>query len=34
MSDTAVVAVTFIVSYGLILGYAIFLHVRSRTTGS
>lgn len=34
MSDTAVVAVTFVVSYGLILAYAIFLHVRSRTTGS
>ncbi len=34
MSDTAVVAIAFIVSYGLILGYALFLHVRSRTTGS
>lgn len=34
MSDIAVVAVTFIVSYALILGYAVYLHVRSRTAGS
>ena len=34
MSDTVVVAVTFVVSYGLIAGYAVYLHVRSRSAGS
>lgn len=34
MSDTAVVAVTFVVSYGAILGYAIYLHMRGRGSGS
>lgn len=34
MSDAAVVAVTFIISYALIIGYAVYLHVRSRSAGS
>lgn len=33
MSDTVVVAATFIVSYALILGYAVYLHIRSRSAG-
>ena len=39
MSDTVVVAGTFLISYGLIVGYAVYLHIRRRraespTTGS
>ena len=34
MSDTVVVAGTFVVSYGLIVGYAVYLHFRSRSAGS
>ena len=34
MSDTFVVTLTFLVSYALIAGYAVYLHVRSRSTGS
>jgi hypothetical protein len=34
MSETAVVAVTFIASYALIIGYAVYLHIRSRSAGS
>lgn len=34
MSDTVVVAVTFVVSYALIAGYAVYLLLRSRSTGS
>lgn len=34
MSDTVVVIVTFVVSYALIIGYAVYLHIRSRSTGS
>lgn len=34
MSDTVVVIVTFVVSYALIVGYAVYLHIRSRSTGS
>jgi hypothetical protein len=33
MSDTAVVVVTFVVSYGLIGAYAIYLHLQSRKAG-
>jgi len=33
MSDTAVVVVTFVASYALIAGYAVYLHLRSRSTG-
>lgn len=32
MSDTAVVALTFLVSYGLIAGYAMLLDLRRRRT--
>lgn len=28
MSDTVVVAGTYLISYGSILGYAVYLHVR------
>ena len=34
MSDTVVVAGTFVVSYALIVGYAVYLHFRSRSSGS
>jgi hypothetical protein len=34
MSDTLVVAVSFVVSYALIIGYAVYLHLRSRSAGS
>lgn len=34
MSETAVVAGTFLISYGLIVGYAIHLHLRRRRTGA
>jgi hypothetical protein len=30
MSDTLVVAGTYLISYGLILGYAVYLHLRRR----
>lgn len=30
MSDTIVVAGTFLISYGLIVGYAVYLHIRRR----
>lgn len=33
MSDTAIVVVTFLISYGLIAGYAIYLHLASREIG-
>lgn len=33
MSDTAVVAVTFAVSYAVIVAYAVVLHLRSRAAG-
>lgn len=31
MSDTAVVVVTFVVSYTLIFGYAVYLYLRGRS---
>jgi hypothetical protein len=30
MSENLVVAGTYLISYGLILGYAIYLHIRRR----
>ena len=30
MSETVVVAGTFLISYGLIAGYAVYLHMRRR----
>lgn len=30
MSETVVVAGTYVLSYGLILGYAVYLHIRRR----
>lgn len=30
MSDTAVVVLTFALSYGLVLAYAVYLHLRLR----
>jgi len=30
MSDTVVVVGTFLISYGLILGYAVYLQIRRR----
>lgn len=30
MSDTAIVAGTYVISYGVILGYALYLHLRRR----
>jgi hypothetical protein len=30
MSDTLVVVGTFLISYGLIVGYAVYLHLRRR----
>lgn len=32
MSDTAVVVITFLASYGLIGAYAVYLHLRLRRT--
>jgi hypothetical protein len=32
MSENVVVAGTYLISYGLIVGYAIYLHVRRRRT--
>lgn len=34
MSDSVVVAIAFLVSYGVITGYALFLHMRSRSAGN
>jgi hypothetical protein len=34
MSETVVVAGTFLISYGLIVGYAVYLHIRRRRAGS
>jgi len=34
MSDTIVVAGTYLISYGLILGYAVYLHIRRRRAGN
>jgi hypothetical protein len=33
MSDTIVVAGTYVISYGLIVGYAVYLHLRRRRAG-
>lgn len=33
MSDTAVVVVTFVLSYGLIGAYAAYLYIQSRKAG-
>lgn len=33
MSDTVVVAGTYLISYGLIVGYAVYLHLRRRRAG-
>lgn len=33
MSEALVVGITFAASYGLIFGYAAYLHVRRRKTG-
>lgn len=30
MSETVVVAGTYLISYGLIVGYAVYLHLRRR----
>lgn len=30
MSDTVIVVGTYLISYGLILGYAVYLHMRRR----
>lgn len=30
MSDTVIVAGTYLISYGLIVGYAVYLHARRR----
>jgi hypothetical protein len=32
MSETVVVAGTYLISYALILGYAVYLHIRRRRT--
>jgi len=32
MSETVVVAGTYVISYALILGYAVYLHIRRRRT--
>lgn len=32
MSETVVVAGTYLISYGLIIGYAVYLHLRRRRT--
>jgi hypothetical protein len=34
MSDTVVVAGTFLISYGLIVAYAVYLHIRRRRAES
>lgn len=33
MSDTMVVAGTYLLSYGAIAGYAVYLHIRRRRAG-
>lgn len=33
MSETVVVVGTYVISYGLILGYAVYLHLRRRRAG-
>lgn len=33
MSDTVIVAGTYLISYGLIVGYAVYLHLRRRRAG-
>lgn len=33
MSENLVVVGTYIISYGLILGYAVYLHLRRRRAG-
>jgi hypothetical protein len=32
MSETVVVAGTYLISYALIVGYAVYLHIRRRRT--
>jgi hypothetical protein len=32
MSETVIVAGTFLISYALIIGYAVYLHLRRRRT--
>ena len=34
MSELMVVVGTFVISYGLIIGYAVYLHLRRRRAGS
>lgn len=34
MSETVVVAGTYLISYGAIVGYAVYLHIRRRRTES
>lgn len=34
MSDTLVVAGTYLICYGMFLGYAVYLHRRRRRAGS
>ena len=34
MSDTVVVAGTYLISYGLIVGYAVYLHLRRKRAQS
>jgi len=34
MSDTVIVAGVFVISYGMILAYAVYLHLRRRRAGS
>lgn len=34
MSDTVVVAGTYLISYGLIVGYAVYLHLRRKRAES
>jgi len=34
MSDTVVVAGTFLISYGLILAYTVYLHIRRKRAES
>jgi hypothetical protein len=33
MSDQMIVMLTFLVSYGAVLGYAVYLHLRHRRAG-
>jgi hypothetical protein len=34
MSDQAIVIGTFVISYGVMVGYAIYLHLRRRRAGN